>query len=208
MESKVSFKSDKRIPKVLRPRSFQRQRRGKNPPTHLLHISKHKYRFFHTRDIVLIELQRRIDGKIKPNHNYHHRNASGETMSLSCRYLHYLYGMCNVMDDFTSDARHMKKKKTRNSVQTWSIENKNRLKCHKTVKFYYEIFAEKLFMSSFQLEMSLRPSYRQTRSLDNIGENSTSMDPWYRNNHLIFINENSVLTTNDGSSSNNEIIER
>ena len=52
-----------------------------------------------------------------------------------------------------------------------------------------------------------KPSYRQTRSLENIGENS-SMD-WYRNtNHLIFINENSAIAANDGSSNTNEIIER
>lgn len=49
--------------------------------------------------------------------------------------------------------------------------------------------------------------YRQSRSLDNIGENS-SMDQWYQNtNHLIFINENKVLDI-DGSPNTNDVIER
>lgn len=63
--------------------------------------------------------------------------------------------------------------------------------------------------SQFDLdEMNERPSYRQTRSLDNIGENS-SMDQWYQNSrNLIFINENSTMVKNGGSSNNNEIIER
>lgn len=65
-----------------------------------------------------------------------------------------------------------------------------------------------IYVLIFQLEMNVRPSYRQSRSLDNIGENSMTMDPWYRNNHLIFINENMALATNESSSSNNEIIER
>ena len=72
----------------------------------------------------------------------------------------------------------------------------------------WKIGGKVIYVSSFQLEtheMNGRPSYRQTRSLDNIGENSSSMDPWYRNTHLIFINENSV---DDGPTSNNAIIER
>lgn len=57
-------------------------------------------------------------------------------------------------------------------------------------------------------DMDERPSYRQTRSLDNIGESTEPMSHWYRNtNHLIFINENMTLV-NDVSSSSNEIIER
>lgn len=45
-----------------------------------------------------------------------------------------------------------------------------------------------------------RGSYRQSRSLNNIGEDTVS-----DSNHLIFINENIAM---DGSSSNHEIIER
>lgn len=56
--------------------------------------------------------------------------------------------------------------------------------------------------------MNERISYRQTRSLDNIGENSESLNQWYQNtNHLIFINGNTNFV-NDVSSNNNEIIER
>lgn len=59
-------------------------------------------------------------------------------------------------------------------------------------------------------EMAERPSYRQTRSLENIGE-VPSIDDWYRDNgHLIFINENinENTMTVEASSNNHEVLER
>lgn len=63
------------------------------------------------------------------------------------------------------------------------------------------------FLSQLDMNNS-RVSYRQTRSLENIGENAP-MDQWYqKTNHLIFINENNAMSLHDGSFNNNEIIER
>lgn len=61
----------------------------------------------------------------------------------------------------------------------------------------------------YQLDMdNSRVSYRQSRSLENIGEN-VPIDQWYqRTNHLIFINENNVMSLHEGSTNNNELIER
>jgi hypothetical protein len=65
----------------------------------------------------------------------------------------------------------------------------------------------KLFLVSSQAEaiaMHGPPTYRQSRSLGFINENST-MDHWHPTNHLIFINENSA---DGGTASSNDLIER